>query len=69
MIEFQVSAKGKLSVFRACPICFTFLALDSNLRQDRFLKQKQRKDGAWYHTSPGGRILHKWVTKKVVNKA
>ena len=68
MIDFQISAKGKLSVFRSCPECLRFLAPDSNLRQDRFLKQKQKKDGSWYHTAQAGRALHKIATRKEDNE-
>ena len=59
MIDFEISAKGKLSVYRSCPVCSSWLKKGSNLRSDRFLKQKQKVDGSWYHTSRAGRGLHK----------
>jgi hypothetical protein len=68
MIDFQISAKGKLSVFRICPKCDAYLigraGEGSNLRQNQFLKQKLKLDGSWYHTSPGGRCLHKISTRR-----
>ena len=64
MIDFVISPTGKLSVYRVCPICDAMLSSDSNLRDDNKLRQKQRKDGSWYHTSKWGRTLHKWTSKK-----
>ena len=68
MIEFQISTKGKLSVFRVCPDCDAYLieraGEGSNLRQNQFLKQKQKKDGSWYHTTRAGRSLHKMSTQR-----
>ena len=64
MIEFVISGDfKKLSVFRSCPDCDTYLAWkygeNCGLRRDRFLKQKQKKDGSWFHTTQAGRSLHK----------
>ena len=67
MITFEISTRGNLSVYRNCPVCSSWLREDSNLRSDRFLKQKQRVDGSWYHTSPSGRALHKMSTQRVDN--